>query len=149
MKNHINLPKQNFIYSLSLFVLILFSSAMAIGQETAIQESITIKGAIFSDFDNEALPGASIVIKNTIKGFESDNDGNFEIKNLKEGDVLSFYYTGFKTQEIRIKNDMTFLKVFMKDDATVIDPVVLVGDADVDATYKTKRSFWKRVASVF
>ena len=149
MKNHINLPKQNFIYSLSLFVLILFSSAMAIGQETAIQESITIKGTIFSDFDNEALPGASIVIKSTIKGFESDNDGNFEIKNLKEGDVLSFYYTGFKTQEIRIKNDMAFLKVFMKNDTTVIDPVVLVGDAYVDATYKTKRSFWKRVASIF
>lgn len=149
MKNLINLPKQNFIYSLSLFVLILFSSIMAMGQETVIQESITIKGAVFSDFDNEPLPGASIVIKNTIKGFETDDKGNFEIKNLKEGDVLSFYYTSFKTQEIKIKKDMEFLKVFMKEDSTLMDPVVLVGDADVNATYKTKRSFWTRVASIF
>jgi len=43
---------------------------------------------------------------------------------------------------------MPFLKIYLEEDSNMLD-TVLVGDVDVNATFKTKRSLWKRIASIF
>lgn len=156
MKNHRNLSilkKETLIFSILLFTFLLFSNHSLFAQQNDAtnisQENITIKGTVYSEFDNEPLQGTSITVKNTIRGVETDENGNFQIKNLKEGDVLAFYYTSFKTQEIKVKKDRFFLKVYMQEDTNILDPIVLVGDVDVKTTFKTKRSLWKRIASIF
>lgn len=155
MKNQKTLhrhTKQNFLYTLSLFVLIVFSNTTVFGQKSkttnTTQKSITVKGTVYSEFDNLPLEGTAVTIKNTIRGTETDDKGNFEINNLKEGDILSIYYTSFKSQEITVKEEMPFLKIYLEEDSNMLD-TVLVGDVDVNATFKTKRSLWKRIASIF
>lgn len=140
--------KKNFIYTLSLLLFSLFFNTSIQSQETSNEKSFTVKG-IVKDADDFPLPGASIQLKNTIKGAETNDKGEFEITNIKEGDILAFYFTGYKPQEISIKKSQTTINVIMISDSTILNDVVVVGAGDSKATYKTKRSFWKRVAAIF
>lgn len=109
----------------------------------------TLNGVVYNSADNLPLPGVSIVLKNTIIGTDTDYNGNFKLSNIKEGDSISFYSLGFKSQDIIIKKNQTSLKIIMQEDSTTLDPIVLVGAVDVKSTYKTKRPFWQRVKSIF
>ncbi|WP_041295581.1 carboxypeptidase-like regulatory domain-containing protein [Dokdonia sp. 4H-3-7-5] len=65
-------------------------------------QEITISGTV-SD-DGEPLPGANILIKNSVVGTQSDFDGNYEIKAAAT-DTLVFTYVGFKSKEILVCSD--------------------------------------------
>lgn len=59
----------------------------------------TLSGKIVSDKD-EALVGANIVIENTPFGTASNNEGNYKIANLKNGEyIIRVSYFGFQTIE--------------------------------------------------
>ncbi len=84
----------------------------------------TITGTVV-DADGIPLPGATVVIKGTSKGTQSDFDGNFTI-DANAGDVLEISYVGFKTQEIVI-GDQTSLSVTLQEDIDALSEVVVVG----------------------
>ena len=50
-------------------------------------------------WQNNPLPGASVVIKGTTTGATTDFDGAFSI-DAKQGDVLVISFVGFETQEV-------------------------------------------------
>lgn len=79
-------------------ILILFVSLTSIAQE------LKIKGVV-SD-DTGPLPGASIVIKHSKVGTETNFDGEYEL-TAKEGDILVFSFIGFKTKEIIVTKQNT------------------------------------------
>ncbi|GAL78883.1 ferrichrome-iron receptor [Algibacter lectus] len=63
-------------------------------------QSGTIKGTI-SNTTSSPILGVNTIIKNTIKGAQTDQDGTFEISNISDGDyILSISYLGYKTKEI-------------------------------------------------
>jgi len=62
-----------------------------------------IKGTI-SGSDGAPLPGASIIIKGTTKGAQTDQNGAFTI-NAQPGDVLVVSYVGYETREITVGNN--------------------------------------------
>ncbi len=66
-------------------------------------EKITVTGVV-TDKDGALLPGAIIVIKNTIKGTQSDEFGKYSI-SVNKNDVLQFTYLGFENKEIIISSD--------------------------------------------
>ena len=39
------------------------------------------------------LPGASVLVKGTTKGAQTDFDGKFKLSKVKKGDKISFSYT--------------------------------------------------------
>lgn len=88
------------------------------------QDSYTLRGVV-EDSTGEPLTGASVLVKGTTNGVATDIDGNFALK-VKNGDVISISYIGYKTEEIKVagQNDV---KVTLIEDTEVLDDVVVVG----------------------
>ncbi|RXR31876.1 DUF3520 domain-containing protein [Flavobacterium piscinae] len=74
---------------------------------------------------NLPLPGATVVIKGTSKGTQTDFDGKFSIK-AKKGETLEFSYVGMLTQTAKIDNS-TNLSIALADDGNTLSEVVVVG----------------------
>ncbi|NHF60660.1 SusC/RagA family TonB-linked outer membrane protein [Flavobacteriaceae bacterium TP-CH-4] len=72
------------------------------------------------------LPGASVVVKGTTNGTQTDFDGNYTISGLDEDAVLVFSYIGYSTQEVPVAGQTT-IDVVMQEDAQALDEVVIVG----------------------
>ena len=64
------------------------------------QDSYTLRGVV-EDSTGEPLTGASVLVKGTTNGVATDIDGNFALK-VKNGDVISISYIGYKPQDIPV-----------------------------------------------
>lgn len=84
-----------------------------------------ISGIVLDEETGEPLLGVTIMVKGTSKGGITDMDGKFTMKASK-GDVLVFSYMGYKDYTEKV-TDKNVLKVLMKQDAVLIDDVVVVG----------------------
>ncbi|WP_373518173.1 SusC/RagA family TonB-linked outer membrane protein [Pricia sp.] len=71
------------------------------------------------------LPGASVVVKGTTTGTQTDFDGNFTLDNIGEDAVLSISYVGYLAQEIPVNGQAT-ITVTLQEDAQALDEVVVV-----------------------
>lgn len=72
---------------------------------------------------NEAIIGASVVIKGTSQGTVTDLDGNFTVQ-VNPGQVLTISYIGYVSQDVKATNGM---KIVLKEDNTTLDELVVVG----------------------
>ena len=72
------------------------------------------------------LPGASVVVKGTTNGAQTDFDGNFIISDVDASSTLVFSYIGYKTQEVVVGNQTT-LNIMMEEDAQALAEVVIIG----------------------
>jgi TonB-linked SusC/RagA family outer membrane protein len=119
--NYFNMRKKDFnsYQSLLLLILLLALSPVIYGQSGAI------KGTVTSSDDNSPLPGASILVKGTETGTETDFDGQYTIKATK-GDTLIFSFIGYTNQEILI-NDKTTINVILSLSSQALDEVVITG----------------------
>ena len=88
----------------NLILLLLF------GLQTGFAQQKTVKGTI-TDESGLPLPGVNVLVKGTIKGTQTDFDGNFTI-NANEGQVLVFSFLGFKTFERRLSTDLSELALY-------------------------------------
>lgn len=82
------------------------------------------------------LPGATIVVKGTTNGAQTDLDGKFAIQNVGANAVLVFSYIGLKSQEVSVDGKST-ISVVLKDDSAELKEVVIIGYGSVrkkDAT---------------
>ncbi|MGJ8761446.1 MAG: SusC/RagA family TonB-linked outer membrane protein [Polaribacter sp.] len=69
------------------------------------------------------LPGVSVAIKGTNNGTQTDFNGKYSI-SVKQGDVLSFSYVGYKTIQKTVGNSAT-IDITMIEDASVLDEIVV------------------------
>lgn len=83
----------------------------------------TVTGAV-SDA-NGPLPGASVVLKGTTTGTQTDFDGNYTI-NAESNATLIFSYVGFKTTELAVDGQST-INVTLVEDAEALEEVVVIG----------------------
>ncbi len=80
---------------LKLTLLTFFALNMICFSQNGIVEGI------INDNNETPLLGVNIIIKNTLIGTQTNEDGFFEISNIENGDyVLTISYLGFKTKEI-------------------------------------------------
>ncbi|WP_088339675.1 SusC/RagA family TonB-linked outer membrane protein [Robiginitalea sediminis] len=75
---------------------------------------------------NGPLPGASVVVKGTTTGTQTDFDGNYTLSGVPSDGVLVFSYIGYSTQEIAVNGQST-INVTLTEDATALDEVVIIG----------------------
>lgn len=101
----------------SSFMILFLMSLMSFAQ---VQE-IEVKGTVY-DNAGVPLPGASIVVKGTQTGTQTDFDGNFTI-NAKSEDFLVISFLGFKTQEVLATTSV--LTITLAEDANALDEVVV------------------------
>ena len=60
---------------------------------------------VILDENNNPLPGARVIIKNTLNGVQTDIDGKFSIE-ANPGDVLKVLYIGYKEVEFKLKKNL-------------------------------------------
>lgn len=93
----------------------------------------TVTGTVTTTEDGLPLPGATVLVKNTSRGLQTDFDGKFSI-TVNIGDVLIISYVGMKTTEVKIGAADTY-DITLEMDNT-LDEVVVVGYGTT-----TKQSF--------
>ena len=82
------------------------------------------------------LPGASVIVKGTTNGAQTDLDGKFTIKKVGANAVLIFSFIGLNSQEVSVAGKST-INVVLKDASAELKEVVVIGYGSVkkkDAT---------------
>ena len=98
-------------------LIIQFLGLFLFGQNTAEQT-----GRILST-DKQGIAGVTILIKNTLVGTVSDENGFFKVK-ADQGQILVFSYLGYETTEWLIENDEP-LKIILKENNAYLEEVVI------------------------
>src|SRR5690606_9695527 len=70
--------------------------------------------------------GASVLVKGTTNGTQTDFDGNFTLDGVGESAILAISYIGFKTVEIPV-NGRSTINVTLEEDAQALEEVVIIG----------------------
>lgn len=86
--------------------------------------ALDVKGTVTSEADNEPLIGVTVAVKGTSKAVSTDIDGNYTIQADK-GQILQFTYVGMTPTTVTVNSDR--IDVVMKENANVLDEVVVVG----------------------
>jgi len=111
------------IFSSGIAMLLLFGSfdlKTNLLQTTEIEKVIT--GTV-SDVSGLPLPGATVSIKGSQLGTQTDFDGKYRIK-AKENQILVFSFVGMKTTEMTIGKKNT-INVTLQDDSMQLESVVV------------------------
>lgn len=94
-------------------------SKRALNQEN--NSSGTVVGVVLEE--NGPLPGASVLIKGTAIGTQTDFDGEFAI-NASPNDILVISYVGYETMEVAVGNGTIYATLAASED---LDEVVVIG----------------------
>jgi hypothetical protein len=99
----------------------------------AMAQNGVIKGRIFDEANNEAVPFANVVILGTLIGTTSDLDGNFTITGVEPGFVkLQISFVGYETKvsrDISVSNAKTsYIDIGMKASSTNLSEIVVKVD---------------------
>lgn len=122
------------------YTLLLTLFLALISQTTFAQ---TTYSGVVTDSDGLPLPGASVFIKGTTTGTQTDFDGNYSI-DASVGDILTFSYVGMRTVEVNIEdNTPTTLNMVLELDSQSLEEVVVVGYGT-----STKRKVTDNIASI-
>ncbi len=114
MNEEFFLRRRCVIFLFMLFPMILFA-----------QQNVTLRGSVTSAEDNQPLPGATVVVKNTTIGTTTDSSGNFEIIVPGDAQVLVFSFVGLQSQEVPISGGRVF-NVTLEPAPEDIEEVVVV-----------------------
>ncbi|CAM4186351.1 SusC/RagA family TonB-linked outer membrane protein [Zobellia nedashkovskayae] len=115
--------------------LVMVAAFLSFGIAQAQDVSGTVSDA------NGPLPGASVVVKGTTVGTQTDFDGNYSIEAGSDA-TLVFSYVGFKAQDIAV-NGQTSVSVTLEEDAQALEEVVVVGYGS-----QTKKEITTAITSV-
>ena len=86
-------------------------------------QQVNIKGTIVSDRDNNPIPNASVSIKGTKRGTQTDANGAFSIMASK-GDVLVISSVGYQRREVTVGDNTTVAVRLAASDNTLEEVVV-------------------------
>jgi TonB-dependent SusC/RagA subfamily outer membrane receptor len=104
--------------------ILLFTVFSLLLSTSLIAQEKSISGTVTSKSDGGALPGVSVVVKNTTRGTETDFDGKYTIK-ASAGDVLTFSFVGMQTYSVIITPNTTTIDAQLEDGDNVLDEVVV------------------------
>ncbi len=138
MKTQFTLARKLWYVTILLMVACVFSpmygqSDKVTSTEVA-QKERTIKGLI-SD-ESGPLQGVNITLKGTQTGVATNDKGEFTFpKALKNGDILLISYLGYKTTEVKIKPETSFVKLIISEEV-----IEFMGSLNTNKPYKSKRT---------
>lgn len=113
--------KANFYNWKSLFslVLLLFSIETVLAQN-----SVLVSGRI-TDETGDPIVGASVLVKGTSRGLNSDTNGKYKIE-ANSASTLIVSFVGYETQEIQVGN-RSIIDVAMATKSNELENVVVIG----------------------
>lgn len=109
-------------YTISL-LLLLSIRQIAIAQENQL---IEVSGQVTEQDNQTSLPGVSVLIKGTIAGTTTDENGNFKLRSrLKFPFTLVFTSIGFKSQEFEVQETGSKLSIALVTQTLLGNEVVV------------------------
>lgn len=109
-----NLPPKGwkvlFLFILSLFVL-----------EVNAQQAVS--GKVTDAITGEPVIGATVIIKGTTRGTNSDATGSYSLSSLQSENILVFTFIGYKPQEVKVGNQ-SIINVQLAEDVQMLDEYV-------------------------
>ncbi len=117
-----------FATSIAFFFLCTSSFANSDSKEKK-QETTNITGIVLSN--NLPLAYANVLVKNTVIGTLTNENGEFVLKSVPIGNItILTQLLGYKPQELNlnIKNNTTALKINLEEDVLGIDQIVVTAD---------------------
>ena len=110
---------------LAILLLICINS-LAFSQNGAIKGTIT-------DNTQSPLFGVNIILKNSEKGTQTDENGHYEILNINNGEhILSISYLGFKTRDIPFSisnnNSLDLNNIILYEGNEILSEVIVEGE---------------------
>jgi TonB-linked SusC/RagA family outer membrane protein len=112
------------MYRKQLLLKLLFCPLLLLISISAFAQQISVTGKVTDD-KGLPIPGASINIKGTSKGVNSNVNGNYSI-TLNSIDVLVFSSIGFEKQEIAV-NGNRIVNATLRDSQEQLNDVVVIG----------------------
>jgi len=113
LKNN-SMKKIIFIMLLFMFSIITYSQ-------------VEIRGLVKSSDENLPLPGVNVYLKGTPStGTITNLDGKFTI-NVPEASIIVFKYIGYKTQELQLDANSSFVNVILEPSKELMEEVVVTG----------------------
>lgn len=103
---------------LMMFVLVLVTTAVMLGQ------AVQIRGTVTGSDDGLGIPGASVTVQGTTIGVLTDADGKYTITVPANATVLVFSYIGMKKQDVEIAGK-TVIDVVLQPDVVGLNEVVV------------------------
>ncbi|MBB4081083.1 TonB-linked SusC/RagA family outer membrane protein [Lewinella aquimaris] len=91
---------------------------------TAFAQGNTVTGTV-NDNSGFPLPGATVAVKGTTQGTQTDLDGNYTLQVPPEA-TLVYTFIGYTTQEIAV-GGQSVINVQLEEDATTLGEVVVTG----------------------
>ena len=104
-----------------LCLLFLLFSLMSVSAHAQIK----VEGNVFDETDTPLI-GVSVFTEGRKTGTVTNADGHFTIMVPDANSHLTFSYVGYRTQKVQLKGKK-ILKIVMKEDAELLDEVVVVG----------------------
>lgn len=89
---------------------------------------ITVTGAV-TGADNTPLPGATVIVKGSSKGTQTNEQGHFQLRDVPAAAILVISNIGYVTRETTIPTSKT-LSVSLLEDTRNFNEVVVVGYSD-------------------
>ncbi len=120
-------------------ILLLF--LLLLGAASLSAQDRTVRGKVV-DANNEAIPGATVMLKGTTTGTVTDVDGNFTIAINGANPMLVISSTGYEKQEIAVGSQTT-IDVRMEDSDALLSELVVTG-----YTVETRKQTTSAVATV-
>ncbi|WP_026632663.1 SusC/RagA family TonB-linked outer membrane protein [Dyadobacter alkalitolerans] len=95
-----------------------FAAIVAFAQERKVTGKIT-------DLAGTGIPGATVVVKGTQTGTNTNGDGEFSI-NVGNSTTLVISFVGYKTKEVSVGNQ-SVINIQMDDDISALEEVIVTG----------------------
>ena len=121
--------------------LLLIAALILVPAMTFAQTVITVTGTVKDASNGETLPFASIQLKGTMTGGNTDIDGNYSIDIPSDG-VLIFSCIGFQTKEIAV-DGRNLINLELAPDTQVLEETIVVAFGE-----STKEAFTGSAAVV-
>lgn len=96
-----------------------------LGFNNLLAQTKVVSGTV-TDAAGVALPGVSVMVKDSKKGVSTDFDGNFKI-DIHEGEVLVFSYVGMETLHHKVTAKDKTLNIVLKEAVNELEDMVVVG----------------------
>lgn len=77
-------------------------------------QEIEVRGKVLTE-NGEALAGATVAIKGSVRSVKTNEKGDFYLQNVAEKDKLLISYIGYETLELNVKADMGSLTMKIAD----------------------------------
>lgn len=116
-----------------LYLLLLFSSMLSIGQTQ--NKAVTVSGRI-TDGAGNAVPFATVKVKNSKTGAAADADGNFTIR-LQSGSILIVTAQGMLDKEVVAEANNQMSIVLAQDTKNTLTEVVITGGFGIKKSART------------